>query len=416
MTRLNYEDLLHIYKLISLDMSALEISKTLNMNPSTLYRLIKTNRVNKHISRNVRKYPFKSCVHLHECRLTLKRCKNDCQRFEKYICPRLKRFPFICNFCSERSKCVKEQYLFNPDDVYLKRRKRLIETRKHIRLNKSDFKSFNHWISPLIKEGKCIEVLYNAYPDDFPVSTSSVRRWINEGYLSAKRIDLRRAVKFKVKKQYQIKRRYSHDPLFKYKHTYAYFLNHLKSNLKASIIEFDTVHGVTTEKPKLLTMYHRQSHLQIGFRLESISEKEVNKALRHFQTLLGSDYSKLFNVILADNGFEFDGLMKHSINDDTGEVLSHVFYTRPYNSGDKGGCEKNHTFFRYFIPKGKPLAQLTQHDLNLMFSHINSYPRESLNWLSPIDVFKKYFPVSILDKLDIQKVDVLDINFKIKHI
>lgn len=416
MTRLNYEDILHIYKLISLDHSAIEISQTLHVNPSSIYRLIKDNKVSQQISKNkkVRSYPFKNCIHLYECKLHMKSCIEPCPRYKKYICPKLRKFPFICNFCPDKSKCVKEQYYFYPDEVYLKRQHRLIHSRKHIRLKTRAFNKFDCWVSPLIQEGKSIEVLYHAYPDAFPVCTSTLRRWINEGYLMAKPIDLRRAVKFKIKKQYQFKRSYSKDPLFKYTHTYSYFKKYIKRHPRASIMEFDTVHGLASEKTKIFTLYHRQSHLQIGIRLDKLTETEVNKKLRNIQTLLGKDYRSLFHVILADNGLEFDGLMKNSIDEKTGQILSHVFYTRPYNSGDKGGCEKNHTLFRYFIPKGKPLSPYSQHDLNLMFSHINSYPRESLSWQSPIDVFKKYFPASILTKLDIQKVDVIDINFKIK--
>ncbi|MCK4551384.1 MAG: hypothetical protein KAU02_00605 [Tenericutes bacterium] len=40
MSRLDYEDLLKIYKLISLNYSAYNI---INIHPSALYRLIKTN-------------------------------------------------------------------------------------------------------------------------------------------------------------------------------------------------------------------------------------------------------------------------------------------------------------------------------------------------------------------------------------
>jgi IS30 family transposase len=414
MTRLNYEDILHIYKLISLDKSALEISNKLNIAPSTLYRLIKTNTEVKTITTGLRNYPYKSCIHLLACRKEIKRCPKTCDRFVKWLCPKLKSFPFICNFCDQKWRCPKEKHTFNPDLVYVKRQSRLVDSRRRISLSNKDFKTFNQWISPLIKNGLGIEVLFNEYPNLFPVSTSTVRRWINDGRLSAKRIDLRRAVTYKVKKQYTYRRSPSYDPLVKFGHTYGQFLNYIKAHPKASIMEFDTVHGLATEKKKLLTMYHRKTHFQIGVLIDDIKESNVNNALVYMQKLLGKTFPSIFEIILADNGFEFDGLMKSSIDNETGQILSQVFYTKPYCSGDKGGCERNHEFFRYFIPKGKSIEHLNQVDINMMFSYINSYPRQSLHWKSPIDLFKNLYSIHTINKLGYQKVDVLDINFKIK--
>lgn len=414
MARLNYDGILHIYKLISLNYSAIEIAEELKINPSTIYRLIKGNIQVLPIRQVLRNYPMKDCVHLHACRKSIKKCPSECDRYIKWICPKLKSFPFVCNFCPEKKRCAKEKYIFDPDKVFKNRRDRLVESRKTIRISNKVFKAFNQWVSPLIKRGIGIETLYHEYPDDFPVTTSTVRKWINCGYLSVKRVDLRRAVTYKVKKQYNYKRPYGYDPLIKFGHTHSFFLKHIKSDPKASIMEFDTVHGLATEKAKLLTMYHRETHFQIGILIESIKESSVNKALINIQKLLGDDFSSIFEIILADNGFEFDGLMDKSINKETGEVLSQVFFTKPYCSGDKGGCERNHEFFRYYFPKGYSFEHLDQDDVNIIFSNINSYPRESLNWKSPIELFKKKYSIHVINKLGYQKVDVIDINFKIK--
>lgn len=416
MTRLNYDDILHIYKLISTDHSMIEISKTLGVNSSTIYRLIKNNRYTRQIGKRFRTYKYKNCIHINQCRKNIKVCPHVCDRYVKRICPQLESFPFICNFCVKRKRCAKEQYIFNPDEVYKERQDRLRETRKSIKISRKELKTFNQWVSPLIKNGIGIETLYHSYPEDFPVSTSTVRRWINHGYLSVRRIDLRRAVKYKFKKQYSRKRPYLYDPLVKYGHTYSFFLEHIKNMPDSSIMEFDTVHGQRSDKAKLLTMYHRQSHFQIGILIEDNHALTVKKALVKIQILLADDFSKIFEVILADNGFEFDELMKASISKETGEILSHVFYTKPYCSGDKGGCERNHEFFRYYMPKGKSIQNLTQAGVDKMFSQINSYPRKSLNWESPIDLFKKIFSPQVLVKLNYQKVDVSHINFKIKTI
>ena len=81
-------------------------------------------------------------------------------------------------------------------------------------------------------------------------------------------------------------------------------------------------------------------------------------------------------INLSDNGPEFAKF--HEIEfDEYEQRLCHVFFTKPYKSTDKAECERNHEFIRYVIPKGKSLDFLTQKKVNLLFSHINSYIRES---------------------------------------
>ncbi len=230
--------------------------------------------------------------------------------------------------------------------------------------------------------------------------------------MSARRIDLLRAVRFKAKKEYHFRVRRNTDPLAKYGHTYQYFLNYLEAKPKASVMEMDTVYGLQSESTKLLTFFHRKSHLQFGILIPNLFPSSVSIALNRLQHQLGTYFSLLFEVILADNGLEFDDLIKAVIKPLTGEVLSQVFYTRPYNSGDKGGCERNHELFRYLVPKGRGLTDFIQKDINFMFSMINSYPRESLNWKTPIDVFKQYFPKEILSLLSIKKIPLNQLNLK----
>jgi hypothetical protein len=47
-----------------------------------------------------------------------------------------------------------------------------------------------------------------------------------------------------------------------------------------------------------------------------------------------------------------------------------------------------------------------------MFSMINSYPRESLSWKTPIDVFRQFFPKEVLDLLSLKKVPLEDVSLK----
>ena len=101
----------------------------------------------------------------------------------------------------------------------------------------------------------------------------------------------------------------------------------------------------------------------------------VNRSLNNLRKTLGDSlYRKLFQVLVTDNGFEFSLLDEIEV-DSNGELISRVFFCNPYSSSQKGACEKNHEFIRYILPKGKSFDSLTQKDVDLIFSHINSTPR-----------------------------------------
>jgi IS30 family transposase len=63
--------------------------------------------------------------------------------------------------------------------------------------------------------------------------------------------------------------------------------------------------------------------------------------------------------------------------------------------------ENNHEFLRRVIPKGKPMDHLTQSDVSLMMSHINSYARKSLGDRSPYEAFAFMHGESLLKKLGV---------------
>jgi len=412
MKRLGYDDLLKIYKCISLDYTASQIAVKMHVSRSTVYRVIQSNI---DLTKTAPRRPdprFRNCRHMAECQKKIRQCPAVCERFEKYLCPKLVKFPFFCDFCEAKSHCAKERHFWNPMEVYAKRLQRGKETRNHLSLSEKRRAAFDGWITPLIKNRLSVEAIHSQHPEAFPVSPSTVRRWIDAGRLEARRIDLLRAAAMQVRKQYDRRRPSDQDPLAKFEHTYQYFLDYLQVHPLASVIEMDTVHGLKTEQKKLLTFYHRASHLQFGILIPGLEPGFVTKALADLRALLGNLFSILFEVILADNGLEFDELIPASVDSGTGEVLSQVFYTRPYRSGDKGGCERNHELFRYLVPKGHGLADYMQEDINFMFSKINSYPRESLNWKTPIDVFNRFFPKEVLEKLQIRLIPLDKINLK----
>lgn len=136
----------------------------------------------------------------------------------------------------------------------------------------------------------------------------------------------------------------------------------------------------------------------------------VNNAFKEIEARLGEErFSNVFKVLLSDNGTEFDNLTDLEV-DNQGVIRMRVFYTRAYRSSDKAECERNHELFRYIRKKGKTLDTLDEEDIRIINSHINSYPRKSLKWKTPIEMMKETFGDDIISLLGIDEIKRKDVN------
>jgi IS30 family transposase len=113
------------------------------------------------------------------------------------------------------------------------------------------------------------------------------------------------------------------------------------------------------------------------------------RTLDDLQELLGEkNYSLLFSLVLADRGSEFQKYKLFEVNGKTGELRTNMFYCDPMQSSQKPHVENNHNYVRDIIPNGISLSDLTQEKINLMFSHINSTPREVFAGKTPYEMFE----------------------------
>ena len=91
-----------------------------------------------------------------------------------------------------------------------------------------------------------------------------------------------------------------------------------------------------------------------------------------------------------------------------------VFFTNPYKATDKPHCERNHEYFRYVCPKGHSFDSWTQEEINAIFSNINSYARNELNWKRPYDLFIEPFTKEAAKALGISEIAANDVNLSSK--
>lgn len=156
-----------------------------------------------------------------------------------------------------------------------------------------------------------------------------------------------------------------------------------------------------------------ESSLMLAFLRDANTSKSVIDVFNHLdQTLGNSLFSKLFPVILTDNGSEFSNPRAIEYRETIPSLRTNVFYCDAGSPYQKGAIEVNHELIRRILPKGTSFNHLTQEDINLMMDHINSYKRKKLNNRSPYETFSFYHGEEVLHKLGCIPVAASDIMLK----
>lgn len=325
-------------------------------------------------------------------------------------CPLIKKFPFVCNSCPKAmsNRCSKDIVTYDAFAADGYAREDLVSSRSNPRLKSKGMKELDDKVSPKVIDGQS---LYNIVGSDpsLGVSESTLRRYIGKRYLAARNIDLPRATRFHVKREYDYGRKHVDAKLLQGR-TFKCFLDWKKGNPKSHYLEIDTVIGKATDTLCILTVYDPDSKFQWGYLLPHTSSA-INKALLGFLGIIGENGP--FKAFLGDNGPEFSGLPQVE-QDENGVIRIRVFYCDPYRSGEKGGCESNHRLIRYIYKKGTSFSELQQSDVDSLFSQIDSLRRRSLNGESPAEAFQRLYGDEVLRATGVSKRDSKTIILKKK--
>ena len=319
-------------------------------------------------------------------------------------CPLLDKAPFVCNGCPKRRQnCGYKKIFYLAKQAQKQYEQTLVEAREGTPLNSKTFWDMDKVISDGVKKGQHIYHILKTHNLD--VSSSTVYRHIRKGYLSIAPIDLARAVKFKERRKSKLP---SIPKEAKKGRSYEDFLNYLALNQLDSWLEMDTVMGRMGGKV-LLTFNLSFCNFIFARLLDNKTALEVTKHLYDIKnTLHEADkvFFQLFPVILTDNGGEFARVDDIEM-DVRGE--SKLFFCDPNRSDQKGRIEKNHTLIRDILPKGTSFDNLTQEDINLVCSHVNSVKRAALNGKSAYELFAFTYGEEIPKLLGISKIPAEDV-------
>lgn len=336
----------------------------------------------------------------------------------KLDCPLLDKPPYVCNGCADSTKCRMNQYIYEASVADNEYQKTLRQERARLHISKESVAAINDVIAPLmIYKHHSVNHVFAAHPELLPMSKATFYRYVDLGILNVRNIDLQRKVRFRVKKEYDYSRSCSVDKGIRLGRFYRDFQDYMELHPNASVVEMDTVIGTMGGKGGkcFLTLLFRTFNLMLIYVLPYKRSEHVTVVFNQLKALLGEDtFSRLFEVILTDNGTEFSDPESIEISTKTGDRLSRVFFCDPNCSWQKGCIENNHHYIRCVLPKGTSFAGITQADATLLASHINSVPRMILNNQSPYEAALGFIGKDNMDKLGIQKINNDDIDLSIR--
>lgn len=289
LTILNRED---IEKLLKLDFRFYQIADKIQKHPTTISKEIINNRTQHKPSNFNNKSNF--CKHKDKCSLKnicnsnchtecrrCGKCNYVCKEYELDICPKLSKPPYVCNACSVYAQCRKIKYVYVADKAQKKYENSLALSRQGINITEEELQNLDNLVSPLIKQGQSIKLIYANHKDEIPCSIRCLYNYIDMGLLSAKNIDLPRRVRYKVRNKNGTKKK--KDYSYKIGRTYDEFLKLLKEVPNAHIVEMDTVIGKATTGKVLLTLLFREFNFMIARLLPDKSSKSVKNELDNIE-------------------------------------------------------------------------------------------------------------------------------------
>lgn len=408
-----------IMKGLNLGMNISSIATELEYNKSTIAREIKKRRKFVSYDKPESGVAKNACVHRNKCMISQKcksktcfkavkncrrcfDCSINCDDFKEEICTKYDDVPYVCNGCSTYSKCPLGKWVYDADCAHKHYTHLLSESREGISIDEITLESVDQIVSPLLKKGQSVRNVCINKMNEIMLSERTVYRYIGLGLLTADKFTLKRTV--------QRKNREKAGPSLlvnkacRNGRTYADYINFLEENGNPAVVQMDTVEGVKGGKV-ILTLFFCSCNLQLGFLRDRNTSASVTSIFQHLQKLLGNEtYTRLFGVILGDRGSEFSDPVKIETDQDTGEILSNVFYCDPQNANQKAECERNHEFIRYIIPKGISINDRSDEDILLMMNHINSTGRKKLNDKCPLELFEALYGAEAAKKLGLVRI------------
>ena len=234
---------------------------------------------------------FKLC---HRCAM----CNQHCPDFEKDVCSRHTKPPYVCNGCGKRSFCSLEKKLYIANNAHEEYRTLLCESRKGISYTEEELLWLDQFISPLIRQGQSPHNIYVTNIDSLMVSERTIYRLIDSRSISAMNLELPRKMRFKGRRK---KKEFKVDKKCRIGRDYKCFLKFMEENPDMPVTQLDSVEGKKGGKV-LLTIHFVKCEMMLAFLRNANTAKSVADIFDFlYQDLGDTEFENIFKVCLADN-------------------------------------------------------------------------------------------------------------------
>lgn len=407
---MNQENRIVIEKGLDTSMSMRAIAAELGKDPTTISKEIKRHRIlQKHNTFNEkpgRCALAKDCHRKNLCKTYAPVCRRECRLCPQchrhcpdftpfdYHCPLTDKAPFVCNGCKKKAGCRMDKYYYRATTAHRQYRTVLTESRTGINISEDGLALLDETVSPLVRQGQSVYTILQNHPE-ITQCEKTLYNYIESGALSVGNLDLPKKVRYKPRRAHA-----SEIPdtgIFEGR-TYKDYQAFILENPDTRVTEMDTVVGCEGSRKVLLTLHFCTSGFMMAWLLDSKEAAGVEAVFDRMEKAIGTYlFCNTMPLILTDRGGEFGH--PDSLECGMGNtVRTSIYYCDPMASWQKPHCEKNHEYIRKICPQGKSsFDRLTQADITLMMSHINSSCRESLGGLTPFALARMMLPEELLE-------------------
>ena len=145
--------------------------------------------------------------------------------------------------------------------------------------------------------------------------------------------------------------------------------------------EIDSMHA-SSGKTVVVTMTERRSRLHL---LAKSVDRTAENVMRAIVGRLGRVRDGV-HTLTADNGKEF---AEHQTI--AASLQADVYFADPYSAWQRGSNENANGLTRQYLPRGMDFAAITDEQLRWVEQRLNTRPRKTLGFKTPLDVFVKEF-------------------------
>ena len=421
MSHLTEQDRHMIANLLDAGLSPLAIAHQLKRAHSTITRELRKHRredeenqkhkknfCNRRLichKRSLCKIPPGNCPgRCSQCKLI--ECRKYCDEYEEEVCMKLARPPFVCNGCPDLKNCRKRKFFYQAvaaEKAYLDL---LHECRKGIDVSEAEIRQYNELIRHGGHNGQSLHHIMSAHKDVFQKCSKSLYNYFNQGIFSLPRGEMPRMCMRKPRKVEKI--RHKVDPKCRSGRTLADYEKYCLEHPNLPTVQMDSVIGSVGGKV-LLTLQFECGMMLAWLRDTNNSQSVIDYFDMQERKFGPERFRRMFPIILTDNGSEFSNPTAIEISPITGKRRTRIFYCDPNAAWQKGSIENNHTNLRRILVKGCSFTRLTQQDIDLVLSHLNSYIRKSYDDTPAIERFCALFGKDCLDALNLTVIPPDDI-------